>query len=81
MLEVLQRPGDTVYVPPRWWHAVINLPNVQTDECLTLCVTQSAPRHAAPDRRAGGDGEAVGRRWGGGSRHGGGGGISVRLYG
>lgn len=40
MMEVLQRPGDTIYIPPRWWHAVINLPDAPT-EALTLCVTQS----------------------------------------
>ena len=40
MLEVLQRPGDTIYVPPRWWHAVINLPDAP-GEVLTLCVTQN----------------------------------------
>ncbi|KAL3893324.1 MAG: hypothetical protein SGPRY_014310 [Prymnesium sp.] len=40
MLEVLQRPGDTIYIPPRWWHAVINLPDAPT-EVLTLCVTQN----------------------------------------
>ena len=43
MLEVLQRPGDTIYVPPRWWHAVINLPGSDEapGEVLTLCVTQN----------------------------------------
>lgn len=41
MLEVLQRPGDTIYVPPRWWHAVLNLPETESGEALTLCVTQN----------------------------------------
>ena len=41
MREVLQRPGDTVYVPPRWWHAVLNLPDDGAAEALTLCVTQN----------------------------------------
>lgn len=42
MLEVLQEPGDTLYVPPGWWHSVINLPDVASGEHLTLCVTQNA---------------------------------------
>ena len=40
MLEVVQRAGDTVYVPPLWWHAVLNVPQ-KPDEGLTVCVTQN----------------------------------------
>lgn len=47
MLEVLQRPGETLFVPPQWWHAVINLPDTPR-EALTLCVTQSAPQGPLP---------------------------------
>eukprot|EP00927_Polykrikos_kofoidii_P041548 TRINITY_DN35420_c0_g1_i1.p1 TRINITY_DN35420_c0_g1~~TRINITY_DN35420_c0_g1_i1.p1 ORF type:complete len:867 (-),score=124.46 TRINITY_DN35420_c0_g1_i1:412-2691(-) len=42
MLEVIQRPGDTLYVPPGWWHAVFNIPDASKGEALTLCVTQNA---------------------------------------
>eukprot|EP00929_Paragymnodinium_shiwhaense_P084051 TRINITY_DN44924_c0_g2_i2.p1 TRINITY_DN44924_c0_g2~~TRINITY_DN44924_c0_g2_i2.p1 ORF type:complete len:757 (-),score=102.71 TRINITY_DN44924_c0_g2_i2:184-2454(-) len=40
MLEVLQCPGDTLHIPPGWWHAVLNLPS--KEETLTLCVTQNS---------------------------------------
>jgi histone arginine demethylase JMJD6 len=27
MYEVIQEPGDIIFVPQNWWHAVINLEN------------------------------------------------------
>ena len=40
MIEVIQRAGETVYVPPLWWHAVLNLPHMP-EESLSVCVTQN----------------------------------------
>eukprot|EP00746_Dinoflagellata_sp_MGD_P102597 gnl/MRDRNA2_/MRDRNA2_42040_c0_seq1.p1 gnl/MRDRNA2_/MRDRNA2_42040_c0~~gnl/MRDRNA2_/MRDRNA2_42040_c0_seq1.p1 ORF type:complete len:461 (+),score=114.76 gnl/MRDRNA2_/MRDRNA2_42040_c0_seq1:31-1413(+) len=47
MLEVIQGPLDTIFVPPNWWHAVINLPPEEgscegpalTAACTQNCLT------------------------------------------
>lgn len=44
MLEVIQGPLDTIFVPPNWWHAVINLPSAQSNcegPVLTAACTQN----------------------------------------
>eukprot|EP00756_Hemistasia_phaeocysticola_P063955 Hpha_TRINITY_DN7418_c0_g1::TRINITY_DN7418_c0_g1_i1::g.95955::m.95955/K11323/JMJD6; histone arginine demethylase JMJD6 len=47
MVDVVQNPGDTIFIPSGWWHAVLNLPG---EEGVTLCCTrncflpQSLPR-------------------------------------
>lgn len=36
-MEIEQGPGDIVFVPPNWWHLVVNLePTVAyTENCIT----------------------------------------------
>eukprot|EP00747_Dinoflagellata_sp_TGD_P208782 gnl/TRDRNA2_/TRDRNA2_82226_c0_seq1.p1 gnl/TRDRNA2_/TRDRNA2_82226_c0~~gnl/TRDRNA2_/TRDRNA2_82226_c0_seq1.p1 ORF type:complete len:445 (+),score=85.10 gnl/TRDRNA2_/TRDRNA2_82226_c0_seq1:86-1420(+) len=42
LLEVVQTPGDTIFVPPNWWHAVVNLPSSgEVGGALTLACTQN----------------------------------------
>lgn len=38
MVDVVQRPGDTIFIPSGWWHAVLNLPD---EGGVTVCCTRN----------------------------------------
>ena len=40
MVECVQGAGEMIYVPPGWWHAVLNVP-LET-ESITVCCTQNS---------------------------------------
>ena len=42
MVECIQGPGETLYIPPGWWHAVLNVPDEEAGERVTICCTQNA---------------------------------------
>ena len=42
MVECVQGPGETLYIPPGWWHAVLNVPDEAAGERVTICCTQNA---------------------------------------
>mmetsp|Transcript_74069 Transcript_74069/g.176384 ORF Transcript_74069/g.176384 Transcript_74069/m.176384 type:complete len:730 (-) Transcript_74069:9-2198(-) len=38
MVDVIQEPGDTIFIPNGWWHAVLNLP---PENGVTICCTRN----------------------------------------
>ncbi|CAK9116599.1 unnamed protein product [Durusdinium trenchii] len=39
MVDIIQRPGDTIFVPSGWWHATLNLP--ESSEDVTVACTRN----------------------------------------
>ena len=39
LLRFIQEPGEIVFVPARWWHAVLNLEDVLVGDPAVGCYT------------------------------------------
>mmetsp|Transcript_31093 Transcript_31093/g.75684 ORF Transcript_31093/g.75684 Transcript_31093/m.75684 type:complete len:581 (+) Transcript_31093:76-1818(+) len=43
MVDVVQRPHDTIFIPSGWWHAVLNIPGeLEGRPGVTVCCTRNA---------------------------------------
>ena len=46
-MDILQSPGDTVFVPSGWWHATLNLPTYGEDVTVA-CTRNILPAESLP---------------------------------
>ncbi|CAE8670815.1 unnamed protein product, partial [Polarella glacialis] len=47
MVDIVQGPGDTIFVPAGWWHATLNLPS-DGEDVTVACTRNVFPPASLP---------------------------------